>query len=59
MPGTYKEQVYIKALSGPVTIYGYTKDDSRYSSNEVIITGSKSQASVCHAASHLYLQELF
>jgi len=37
-PGTYKEQVYIPALKGPLTIYGSTKDTTTYSSNQVIIT---------------------
>ncbi|CAK4032051.1 carbohydrate esterase family 8 [Lecanosticta acicola] len=36
--GTYKEQVYIKALSGPLTIYGYTTDTSSYANNNVTIT---------------------
>ena len=39
-PGTYKEQVYIKKLSGTVTIYGYTEDDTSYSSNQVVITAA-------------------
>lgn len=42
-PGTYKEQVFIDALSGPLTIYGSTSDTSSYSSNEVIITAGESQ----------------
>lgn len=44
--GTYKEQVYVKALSGPVTIYGYTEDTTSYSSNEVTITYGLSQEDV-------------
>ncbi|EME88007.1 carbohydrate esterase family 8 protein [Pseudocercospora fijiensis CIRAD86] len=42
-PGTYKEQVYIDSLSGPLTIYGSTSDTSSYGSNEVIITAGESQ----------------
>jgi pectinesterase len=36
-PGTYAEQVYIPKLSGPLTVFGYTKDDSKYASNQVTI----------------------
>lgn len=43
-PGTYSEQVYIQALSGPLSIYGYTSDVDSYSSNEVVISASGSQA---------------
>ncbi|KXT09349.1 hypothetical protein AC579_9397 [Pseudocercospora musae] len=42
-PGTYKEQVLIDSLSGPLTIYGSTSDTSSYSSNKVIITAGVSQ----------------
>lgn len=42
-PGTYTEQVYIQQLSGPLTVYGYTEDDGSYGSNQVEVTGSKSQ----------------
>ena len=28
--GTYTEQVHVKALQGPLTIYGYTPDTSGY-----------------------------
>jgi pectinesterase len=41
--GTYKEQVYIKALKSALTIYGETADTSSYSSNKVTITAGKSQ----------------
>ena len=41
--GTYKEQVYIQALSGPLTIYGYTEDTSSYASNKVTISSGLSQ----------------
>lgn len=34
-PGTYSEQVYIQALSGPLTIYGYTSHVRHYSANQV------------------------
>ncbi|KJY00891.1 carbohydrate esterase family 8 protein [Zymoseptoria brevis] len=42
-PGTYKEQVYVKQLNGPLVIYGHTSDTSSYAGNQVVITGSKSQ----------------
>lgn len=42
--GTYKEQVYIKALTGPLTIYGYSEDDSIYASNQATITYSDALA---------------
>jgi pectinesterase len=41
--GTYKEQVYIKALKSALTIYGETADTSSYSGNKVTITAGKSQ----------------
>ncbi|KAJ4363114.1 hypothetical protein N0V83_010234 [Neocucurbitaria cava] len=41
--GTYKEQVYIKALKSALIIYGETTDTSSYSANTVTITQSKSQ----------------
>ncbi|KAK4507423.1 hypothetical protein PRZ48_001158 [Zasmidium cellare] len=44
--GTYKEQVYVKKLSGPVTIYGYTEDTTSYSANKVTITYGLSQEDV-------------
>jgi len=44
-PGTYAEQVYIPKLSGPLTVFGYTKDDSKYASNQVTIVASESQKS--------------
>ena len=43
-PGTYNEQVYIQALSGPLTIYGYTTHIHHYSYNQVTISASGSQA---------------
>ena len=36
--GTYDEQVYIPALKGALTVYGYTTDTSSYSKNTVTIT---------------------
>jgi pectinesterase len=42
-PGTYVEQVYIPKLSGPLTVFGYTKDDSKYAANQVTIVASESQ----------------
>lgn len=42
--GTYKEQVYIQALKGPLTIYGSTADTTTYKSNKVIITSSHALA---------------
>ncbi|KAK4547373.1 hypothetical protein LTR36_001029 [Oleoguttula mirabilis] len=42
--GTYSEQVYIKALKGPLTIYGYTTDTSSYADNKVTITADKALA---------------
>ncbi|PNS14545.1 hypothetical protein CAC42_3831 [Sphaceloma murrayae] len=42
-PGTYKEQVYVAPLKGPLTIYGYTSNDAAYASNQVTITQGKSQ----------------
>jgi pectinesterase len=41
--GTYKEQVYIKALKSALTVYGETTDTSSYSGNKVTITAGKSQ----------------
>ena len=43
-PGVYSEQVYIPNLIGPLTIYGYTSDDTSYSRNEVTITHSAALA---------------
>ncbi|PSK45278.1 hypothetical protein B9Z65_2418 [Elsinoe australis] len=42
--GTYKEQVYIQKLKGPLTIYGSTSNTDSYSSNQVTITQGKSQS---------------
>jgi pectinesterase len=42
-PGTYAEQVFIPKLSGPLTVQGYTTDDSKYSKNQVTIVASESQ----------------
>ncbi|KAF2010044.1 carbohydrate esterase family 8 protein, partial [Aaosphaeria arxii CBS 175.79] len=44
--GTYNEQVYIQALKGPLTIYGYTTDTSGYAGNTVTITQKLSQDDV-------------
>ncbi|KAH8729077.1 pectin methylesterase [Phaeosphaeriaceae sp. PMI808] len=41
--GTYKEQVYIKSINSPLTIYGETTDTSSFSANTVTITQGKSQ----------------
>jgi len=41
--GTYKEQVYIKALKSALTLYGETTDTSSYTGNTVTITQGKSQ----------------
>ncbi|KAH7130406.1 pectinesterase-like protein [Dendryphion nanum] len=46
--GTYNEQVYIKALQGALTIYGYTTDTSGYSGNTVTITQKLSQDDVAN-----------
>jgi pectinesterase len=43
-PGTYTEQVLVAKRSAQLTIYGYTADTSSYTSNQVTITSSKSQA---------------
>ncbi|KAF2136697.1 carbohydrate esterase family 8 protein [Aplosporella prunicola CBS 121167] len=43
-PGTYKEQVTIPALRGPLNFYGYSTSDSSYAANEVTITYGLSQA---------------
>lgn len=45
-PGTYKEQVTIPKLSGPLTIYGSTQDTTSYGSNKVTITSGLSQDDV-------------
>lgn len=42
-PGTYAEQVLIPKLSGPLTVLGYTTDDSKYAKNQVTIVASESQ----------------
>ncbi|KAH8879595.1 family 8 carbohydrate esterase [Thozetella sp. PMI_491] len=42
--GTYSEQVLVSSRSAQLTIYGSTSDTSSYSSNQVTITSSKSQA---------------
>ncbi|KAK4125819.1 carbohydrate esterase family 8 protein [Parathielavia appendiculata] len=41
--GTYQEQVYIPQLQSTLTIYGETKDTSKFSANTVTITQGKSQ----------------
>jgi pectin methylesterase-like acyl-CoA thioesterase len=43
--GTYKEQVSINSLNGPLVLYGYTSDTSSYAGNKVTITYNLSQAS--------------
>ena len=42
-PGTYTEQVYIRPLTGPLTVQGYTKDARSYKDNKVTITGNFSR----------------
>ncbi|KAF1843488.1 carbohydrate esterase family 8 protein [Cucurbitaria berberidis CBS 394.84] len=42
--GTYKEQVFVKALKSALTIYGETADTSSFSANTVTITQGKSQS---------------
>lgn len=42
-PGTYQEQVYIPKLAGPLTVLGYTADDTTYTKNQVTIVASESQ----------------
>ena len=42
--GTYSEQVTVPALSGLLTIYGYTADTSSYADNQVTITDDKALA---------------
>ncbi|KAG5980970.1 hypothetical protein E4U43_006675 [Claviceps pusilla] len=42
-PGTYKEQVTIDNIKGPLAIYGYTKDTSSYHQNQVVIVAGHSQ----------------
>lgn len=42
-PGTYAEQVFIPKLSGPLTVLGYTTDDTKYAKNQVTIVASQSQ----------------
>ncbi|KAF2083938.1 carbohydrate esterase family 8 protein [Saccharata proteae CBS 121410] len=44
--GTYDEQVYIQSLNGALKIYGYSEDDSSYSSNTVTITQALALADV-------------
>lgn len=42
-PGTYREQVTVKSLPGPIKILGYTTDTSSYTANKVTITAGHSQ----------------
>ncbi|KAK3634515.1 hypothetical protein LTR56_015243 [Elasticomyces elasticus] len=42
--GTYKEQVYIQKLAGPLTIIGETDDSTSYANNQVTITSSHALA---------------
>jgi pectinesterase len=42
-PGNYAEQVFIPKLSGPLTVLGYTTDDSKWAKNQVTIVASESQ----------------
>ncbi|KAK4099226.1 carbohydrate esterase family 8 protein [Parathielavia hyrcaniae] len=41
--GTYQEQIYIPQLQSALTLYGETRDTSRFSANTVTITQGKSQ----------------
>ncbi|KAL0259332.1 hypothetical protein SLS55_005068 [Diplodia seriata] len=41
--GTYSEQVVIPALSGALTVYGQSDDETSYGSNTVTISAGKSQ----------------
>ncbi|GMF64643.1 unnamed protein product [Phytophthora lilii] len=41
LPGTYREQVLISALNGPLVVQGYTCDTTSYSKNQVTITHTK------------------
>jgi pectinesterase len=41
--GTYKEQVFVKQLHSPLSIYGETTDTSSYKANTVTIVQGKSQ----------------
>ncbi|GMF30884.1 unnamed protein product [Phytophthora lilii] len=38
LPGTYREQVLISALNGPLVVQGYTCDTTSYAQNQVTIT---------------------
>ncbi|GAB0138555.1 hypothetical protein EsDP_00006786 [Epichloe bromicola] len=42
-PGTYREQVSIKSLPGPLKIYGYTTSPGSYAANQVTIVAGHSQ----------------
>lgn len=44
--GTYSEQVYVPKLSGPLSIFGYTTDDTSYGKNVVTIKAAESQKTV-------------
>ncbi|KAF2744177.1 carbohydrate esterase family 8 protein [Sporormia fimetaria CBS 119925] len=46
--GTYYEQVYVPVLKSALTVYGYTRDTSSYTANEVTITQSLSQDNVAN-----------
>ncbi|KAF7557772.1 hypothetical protein G7Z17_g384 [Cylindrodendrum hubeiense] len=45
LPGTYKEQVYISPLAGPLKVQGYTCDTRSYTDNQVILTNNISRQS--------------
>ncbi|KAL1639594.1 hypothetical protein SLS58_007794 [Diplodia intermedia] len=43
-PGTYEEQVYVSKHAGPISIVGYSANDTSYHANTVTITSGLSQA---------------
>ncbi|KAH7152693.1 pectin lyase fold/virulence factor [Dactylonectria macrodidyma] len=45
LPGTYKEQVYIGPLAGPLKVQGYTCDTRSYADNQVTLTNNISRQS--------------
>ncbi|KAG7382348.1 hypothetical protein PHYPSEUDO_005026 [Phytophthora pseudosyringae] len=42
-PGTYREQVFITPLAGPLVLQGYTCNTESYDENQVTITQAKAQ----------------
>ncbi|POM77567.1 Pectinesterase [Phytophthora palmivora] len=45
-PGTYKEQVTVPNLNGPLVVQGYTCDTTSYAANKVTITHAMAQKDV-------------